>query len=300
MNLVIGATGSLGFEICRRLRDRGQATRALVRPGSSKEQLLKDIGAEIVHGDLKNESSLEAACRGASVVITTANSISSRRSGDTLQSVDRDGSLALLRVAKAADIRQFIYTSGTPRLPANNTFVRYKREVENVVRSSGLNWTILQPCGFMETHTGPLAGWDLRKGRARLVGSGRVPVCYIAIADVAAFAVASIGNPNARNRNLYLTGPEPLSGLEAVAIAERVTGQTFKVQKVPIAALRIVRAVLQPFNPILASLLAMAIGSEQGEGTDMEPLLREFGIQPTTFEQYVRLQTAPETAFRPS
>ena len=80
--------------------------------------------------------------------------------------------------------------------------------------------------------------------------------------------------------------------LDAVAIAERVTGQTFKVQKVPIAALRVVRTVLQPFNPILASLLAMGIGSERGEGTDMAPLHQEFGIQPTTFEQYVRLQTA--------
>ena len=37
----------------------------------------------------------------------------------------------------------------------------------------------------------------------------------------------------------------------------------------------------------------MGIGAQQGEGTDMEPLLREFGIQPTTFEQYVRLQTTP-------
>ena len=293
MNLVVGATGSLGFEICRRLCTRGQPARAFVRPGSSKEQLLIDIGAEIVYGDLKNESTLEAACRGASVVITTANSITSRRSGDTLETVDRDGSLALIRAAKAAGVGQFIYTSGTPRLPANNTFVRYKREVENVLRASGLNWTILQPCGFMETNAGPVTGWDLRKGRARIIGSGRVPLCYIAIADVAAFAVASIDNARALHRNLYITGPQPLTGLDAVAIAERVTGRTFKVQRVPIAALRVARAILQPFNPILASLLAMGIGAEQGEGTDMEPLLREFGVQPTTFEEYVRLQTAP-------
>ena len=164
MNLVVGATGSLGFEICRRLRARGQPTRAFVRTGSPKEQLLKDIGAEIAHGDLKDESTLEAACRGVSVVITTANSISSRRSGDTLETVDRDGSLALIRAAKAAGVGQFIYTSGTPRLPTNNTFVRYKREVENVLRASGLNWTILQPCGFMETNAGPATGWDLRRG----------------------------------------------------------------------------------------------------------------------------------------
>ncbi|MEO7132658.1 MAG: SDR family oxidoreductase [Vicinamibacterales bacterium] len=292
MNLVVGATGMLGFEICQRLRARGHPVRAFVRKGSSKEQLLQGIGAEIVHGDLKDESSLEAACRGASVVITTANPIVSRRPGDTLETVDRDGSLALVRAAKAAGVRQFIYTSVTPRLPANNTFVRYKREVEGVLRASGLNWTILQPCAFMEINTGPLAGWDLRKGRARLIGSGRVPLCYIAVADVAAFAVAAVDQPKAFNRNLHITGPEPITGLDAVEIAERVTGQTFTVHKVPIAALRVVRAVLQPFNPILASLLAMGIGAQDGEGADMEPLLREFAVEPTTFEHYVRVQTA--------
>ena len=143
----------------------------------------------------------------------------------------------------------------------------------------------------METNTGPLAGWDLRKGRARIVGSGRVPICFIAINDVAAFAIAAIDNPKAANRNLHITGPEPLSGLDAVAIAERVTGRPFKVQKVPIAVLKIAGAILQPINPILASLLATAIGSKQGEAIDMEPTLREFGVKPTTFEEYVRLQT---------
>ena len=251
MNLVVGATGMLGLEICRRLRAQGQPTRALVRTGSAKEQQLEDIGAEIVHGDLKEESSLKAACRGAAVVITTANAIVSRRSGDCLESVDRDGSLALIRAAKNAAVQQFIYTSGTPRLPTNNSFVRYKREVEEVLRSSGLTWTILQPCAFMETSTGAVGGWDLQRGRARVVGSGRVPVCYIAVADVAAFAVASVANTRAFNRNLHITGPERLTALDAVAIAERVTGHAFKIQKVPIAALRVARTLLQPFNPIL-------------------------------------------------
>ncbi len=291
MNLVVGATGMLGLEICRRLRARGQPTRAFVRSGSPKESLLKDLGAEIVYGDLKDTASLESACHGTSVVVTTANSILSRRSGDTLETVDRDGSLALIRAAHAAGVGHFVYVSVSPRLPTTNPFVRYKREVEHALRSSGMKWTILQPGGFMETQAGPVMGWDLQRGRARLIGSGRVPICHIAIADVAAFAVASVDNPIALNRNLHLTGPEPLTGFGAVEIAERVTGLRFKVQRVPIAALRVVRLVLRPFNPIVASLLAIGIAAEQGEGTDIDPLLREFGVVPTTFEQYVRLQT---------
>jgi NAD(P)H-binding len=69
MILVVGATGWLGTEICRRLRARGHATCALVREGSPKEPLLR----ELVQGDLKDPRSLQSACRGVHVVITTAN-----------------------------------------------------------------------------------------------------------------------------------------------------------------------------------------------------------------------------------
>ena len=137
----------------------------------------------------------------------------------------------------------------TPNLPSDNPFVCYKRVVESAVRSSGLTWTILQPGAFMETQAGPFAGWDLHKGKARILGSGRVPISHIAIADVAAFAIASIDHPKGGNRMLHLNGPEPLTGSDAVAIAERVTGQTFKVQRMPIAALKVLRVLLKPLIP---------------------------------------------------
>ena len=107
MNLVVGATGALGVEICRGLIATGRPTRALVRSGSPRESLLRDLGAEIVFGDLKDQSSLNSSCQGAAVVITTANSILSRRTGDSLETVDRDGSLALLRAARASASRGF-------------------------------------------------------------------------------------------------------------------------------------------------------------------------------------------------
>ena len=47
MILVVGATGILGSEICRRLRSRDLAVRAFVRAGSPKEAALRDIGVEI-------------------------------------------------------------------------------------------------------------------------------------------------------------------------------------------------------------------------------------------------------------
>jgi uncharacterized protein YbjT (DUF2867 family) len=249
MILVVGATGLLGTEICRRLAVQGRHTRAFVRAGSAREALLHEMGVELVHGDLKDGTSVQAACKGATVVVTTANSVLSKRTGDSFQTVDRDGSLALLRAAEASGVRQFV---------------------------------------------GVATGWDFQGGRARLMGSGRVPISYISIADVAAFAVAAIENPAASRRELHIAGPEPLTGLDAVAVAERVTGRRFKVQRIPLAALRVLRWALRPIQPTFSALLAMGIGLELGERVAMEPLLREFGVRPTTFEEYVRRLAAKD------
>jgi uncharacterized protein YbjT (DUF2867 family) len=77
MNLVVGATGMLGSEVCRRLTAAGRPVRALVRVTSdqAKVDMLKGYGAEIVQGDLRDPASLAAACRGIDAVICTASSM---------------------------------------------------------------------------------------------------------------------------------------------------------------------------------------------------------------------------------
>ena len=50
MILVVGATGALGSEICRRLRSRNLPVRGLVRPGSAREAELRSLGVEISSG----------------------------------------------------------------------------------------------------------------------------------------------------------------------------------------------------------------------------------------------------------
>ena len=56
MILVVGATGLLGSEICRRLRGAGHSVRALVRANSARDRIsaVQSAGAATTIGDLKN------------------------------------------------------------------------------------------------------------------------------------------------------------------------------------------------------------------------------------------------------
>jgi len=90
MNLVVGASGMLGTEICRKLAEEGKQVRALVRGSTdpAKRDKLKTVGANLAYGDLKDPSTLETACLGVSAVISTASSTFSRQAGDTIETVD--------------------------------------------------------------------------------------------------------------------------------------------------------------------------------------------------------------------
>ncbi len=272
MILVVGATGLLGGEICRLLRERGNPVRALVREGSPREAGLRALGAEVVHGDLKVRSSLDRACAGVQRVATTANSILSRRRGDTLRRVDLDGQIALVAAARTAGVDRFVYTSLSPG-SSRALFVRYKREVERAVRGSGMKWTILQPAAFMEIAFSKIAGWDIAAGKATIVGSGDVRVSYVSVVDVARFTVRALEADEFSNRDLPLGGPEAVSPLEAVRAFEGVAGRRFAVRRVPAGVLSVIGRLLTPFDPIRASLMVMvAETAVRGDTIDMTPL----------------------------
>src|ERR1051325_6445412 len=198
MNLVVGATGTLGGEICRLLGERRKAVRAVVAAPASPDTAtrLKSLGAELVRGDLKDKESLTAACRGASAVISTASSTVSRQEGDSIETVARQGQLALIEAAAAAQVRHFIFIS-FPTVDLEFPLQSAKRAVEQSLRRSGMPYTILQPTFFVEVWLGPALGVDVGNGKAQGYGTGEKRMSWMAFQDVAQFAVAAVDNPQA-------------------------------------------------------------------------------------------------------
>ncbi len=119
MILIIGATGMVGGEIVRLLTAAGKPVRAMVRATSdpAKVAALKNLGANLVEGDLRDARSLCATCNGVDTVITTASSMPfSYKPGENSPSItDRDGYLSLIGAAKDEGVQQFIYTSFAPQ-----------------------------------------------------------------------------------------------------------------------------------------------------------------------------------------
>ena len=285
MNLVVGATGLLGGEICRLLAAKAKPVRAMVRPTSdaSKVAQLEPLGVEIVRGDLKNRSSLDAACQGVGAVISTASSTLSRQEGDSIQTVDLEGQLNLIDAAKAADVDHFVLISFPPTdfsFPLQTA----KRTVEEHLKESGITYTILQPTCFMEVWLAPALGFDAGNAQAQIYGSGENKISWISYKDVGKFAVASLDKVEAHNAVIELGGPEALSPLEVVRIFEESKGRKFGVQHVPEEAL--MRQKETASDPLQQSFAALMLYYSQGNVIDMQDTLRKFPLQLTSVRDY--------------
>ena len=287
MNLVVGATGLLGNEICRLLAAEGKPARALVRPTSdqSKVAQLESLNVEIALGDLKNRPSLDAACRGASVVISTASSTLSRQEGDSIQTVDLEGQLNLIDAAKAANVGRFVLVS-FPQVDVEFPLQDAKRAVEDHLKNSGLGYTILQPTCFMEVWLSPALGFDAANAKAQIYGSGENKISWISYKDVAKFAIASTDNSEARNAVIELGGPEALSPLEVVRIFEKQTGRKFDVQHVPEKALREQKESAS--DPLEQSFAGLMLYYSRGDIIDMQETLQKFPVQLTSVGDFVQ------------
>jgi uncharacterized protein YbjT (DUF2867 family) len=293
MNLVVGATGLLGTEICRLLATEGKPVRALVRPTSDRTKVssLKNLNAEIVQGDLKDRSSLNAACRGVEAVITTASSTLSRQEGDSIQSVDLDGQINLINAAKDSDVKHFVLTSFS-QCDIEFPLQTAKRTVENHLKSSGLTYTILRPTCFMEVWLSPALGFDADNAKAQIYGSGENKISFISYKDVAKFAVASLSNPDARNSVIELGGPEALSPLEVVKIFEDVRGRTFDLQRVPEEAL--LQQLKTSSDPLQQSFAGLMLYDAAGSIIDMRETLRRFPVQMTSVKDFAQASVSTE------
>ncbi len=219
MILVTGATGRLGGNIVRMLRQARAEVRCLVRIGS-EYFWLNDTGAAYFFGDLRNATSLRRALNGCEMVIHAAGirmeSTENHHGVTTLQ-----GSKDLIDAAVEKGVKHFVMTSCAAvdrgeDVPA----LAFRAEVEDYLRSSGLSYTILRFAPFVDEIADIARRAKKRESSFAVVwADGDASFSPIWRRDAAIYTIASLDHPAARNQTLRVGGPETMTVREAVSRA---------------------------------------------------------------------------------
>ena len=120
-----------------------------------------------------------------------------------------------------------------------------------------------------------------------IFGSGEGRAAYVAMDDVAE-AIVRLATLVEAPRLVDLGGPEAMSRNELVAAFERATGRPIKRQRVPRLALRVGALALRRARPGLASVMGMALLSDDRREVPDDSALRELGITGRPVSAYVR------------
>ncbi len=303
MLLIAGGTGFIGGHLVESLGKSGHKVRCLMRsPGKSR--VCKSAGFEAAPGDITDRESLKGKLDGCDSVVHLAGIIEEK--GDaTFERVHAEGTRNLVDEAQEAQVKYFFYQSALgASAAAQAQYLKTKAEAEEIVKTSGIPYTIFRPSlvagegdGFTERlkeliNIGPVVpipGDGATKFQPMYVGDWIR--CFMAIfSDLSRVARHA-------SRTYELGGPEHLTYNEIIARLMKAMGVNKPVMHIPLEIIKLslpLSAISRGIGSLFGKKIP-AVTHEQLELLQMDNICdknsveKAFGFVPMTYSEALKL-----------
>lgn len=280
---IAGGTGFVGGHVIRELMGRGHQLRLLVHRGAAPE------GGERVEGDVSRPESFEQGVEGCDAMINLVGIIREFPSkGVTFEQLHVQATANLLAAAKKAGIRRYVQMSALGTRPnAVSRYHRTKFRAEELVRDSGLEWTILRPSLIFGPHDAfiNMLADQLRLAPAMpVIGHGAYRLQPIHADDVARCFALALEMPATVGQCFELCGNDRLTYVDMLdAIASAMGRPAPPKLRLPLGMMKLVIPVMQamPQFPITMDQLQMLVEENICDGRWKET----FGFEPRGFRE---------------
>lgn len=270
-----GGTGFVGQEILRLLVEAKHHVRMLCRqqkPEPSAE-------AQITIGDCTQPNSLQGALEGCDAVIHLVGIIREFPSrGITFQNLHTESTRNLLHAAKKQGVSRFLHMSANgTRADAVTGYHKSKWAAEQLVRESGLDWTIFRPSliyGPGDQFINMLATLIRRLPAVPVMGDGRYRLQPVSVNDVATGFVRALDCPESFAGTYSCGGPQAYSYNELLDLIGQALG------KKTVCKLHHPLFMMKPVVAMLQSIPQFPMTSDQ-----LQMLLEENICDPSDWQQ---------------
>lgn len=276
---IAGGTGFVGEHMIGELLRRGHTPRLLVHTRQAGQN-----GTEVVTGDVTRPETYQDSISDCNAVINLVGIIREFPSrGVTFERLHIQATDALVAATGRAGIGRYLQMSALGTRPAAiSGYHATKWRAEELVRASGLAWTIFRPSLIFGPHD---AFINMLAAQLRLapvmpiIGSGSYRLQPIHADDVARCFVQALEMPETAGQTYELCGNDRLSYEALLDLIAEAMGRTHPFKPhLPLALMKLIIPLMQkmPQFPItmdqLQMLLEENIGSSDWQQT--------FGFQP--------------------
>jgi (4-alkanoyl-5-oxo-2,5-dihydrofuran-3-yl)methyl phosphate reductase len=273
MILITGATGNIGRQLTPILFKSGERMRILVRDEKKVAHL--DPHIERAVGDLNAPETLLPALRDVDRVFLVTY--------ETQQDIN------VLEVAKRAGVRQIVKLSTLEASQHKIQVGKWHYEREELIRTSGLDWTFLRPGMFMSNTIEWWAESIKGQGSVFFPGGKKGRVAPIDPHDIAAVAACVLTRPGHSGRAYELTGPELFTIGEMVQVISNVLGKPIQYRDIPPIAAKLFMLKTGMDKTLVNALMEMLGSLRKNEGAVVTDIVQQItGRKPETFETWCR------------
>ncbi len=244
--LVAGGTGYIGGGVLEVLQQQGFWVRALCRDPSRLRQ--PSQCSDIFVGHATRPETLEGLCQGIDVVFSSIGTRSFRRK-PTIWEVDYQANINLLEIAKRAGVKHFIFVSVIlgPEMARLSPIAQAREKVVQMIRESGLDYTIFAPTGFFNDMAEFFSAAQKRE-TLRLFGDGRGRINPLSALDFGEVVARAIVEPDWKNTVRAVGGCETFTHRQIAELAFQTLGKKPHIQTLPAWVISLIAASIRPFH----------------------------------------------------
>ena len=233
--LITGATGQQGGATARALLAAGYQVVAMTRnPSSENAQALAALGAQVIQGDLDDDTSLRSALEGKWGVFAVQNTWEAGVEGEEAQGK------RLARLAKEAGVQHYVYASvGSADKDTGIPHFDNKYRVEETVRGLGFSsYVILRPVFFMENLSSPWFKPGIDDGVVAIAARPDTRIQMVAVKDIGEYGKLAFEKHEELNGQAIDFAGDEMTPVKIAAALSEVTGREINHFQVPIEQVR--------------------------------------------------------------
>jgi NADH dehydrogenase len=282
--LVTGAAGVMGARLTARLRQAGWQVRALVLPGDPLRARVEALGCEVREGDVSDAASLVGVCDGVDLVYHLAAVIIAH-DVTVFQRVNRHGTAHVLAEAQRARVPHFVYVSSASVVyPRRTRYAESKLQAEELVKGSGLPYTIVRPTLVYEQGGGQelmmFLAYLKRFPVVPFIGAGKARKRPVWSEDIVDGLVRLANAPLTRGKTYNFSGAEAISMRELAELLLVHHDRPRPFLHLPVWACRVLAAALalcMKRPPLTSSAIAGIVNDADLDPSDA---MRDLGYAP--------------------